>query len=153
MWVQKACVLTPRVPLSAPAVSSSKLKLLAGVHPFPSAPPRPPTRFRPSPPRRVRLAAPAHRAHGRPGRATRPRPKAGSLPQPSHLRHCRASCDLPSARMRQRPPFVFIPGEAGPAPGSAPSRCPEGGSRTGAAWKGGAKGLEGRSEASNGRKP
>lgn len=54
MWVQKACVLTPRVPLSAPAVSSSKLKLLAGVHPFPSAPPRPPPASAPA-----RLAASA----------------------------------------------------------------------------------------------
>lgn len=53
--------------------------------------------------------------------------------------------------MRQRPPFVFIPGEAGPAPGSAPSRRPEGGSWAGATRRGGA---EGRAEGGGkGRKP
>lgn len=41
--------------------------------------------------------------------------------------------------MPQRPPFVFIPGEAGPAPSPPPRAVRKEGSWAGASWRGGAE--------------
>lgn len=53
---------------------------------------------------------------GAPGGAADTRVKDRTFAPSPHLRHSCASRDPPSARMRLRPPFIFIPGEAGPAP-------------------------------------
>lgn len=137
---------------SAQAVGSSQLRLTARILPFPSALPRPSPASAPACPagfaRPLLPTQPTAASAALPG----PGPSPGRCPpQQSHLRHHRASRDQQNARMRQRPPFVFIPGEAGPAPGSAPSRRPEGGSWAGATRRGGA---EGRAEGGGkGRKP
>ncbi|MEJ1279573.1 hypothetical protein NN561_010507 [Cricetulus griseus] len=108
---QEGRALSHSDPLAVHAVSpgnrTAGLRLTAGVRPSlgPSAtsrPPLPPEPAPPPPPGRP------HRADGRPAAQPGPGPRRFP-PQPPHLRHRRASCELPSARMPQRPPFVFIP--------------------------------------------
>lgn len=119
------------------AILSTQLRLTTSVCPPPSGPQHPP----PAPTRACTAAStgplPPRRRPTRP--SNQARVPGRCPPQPPHLRHRRASRDLLSARMPQRPPFVFIPGEAGPAPAPAPSRCPEGGPWAGASWRGGAE--------------
>lgn len=125
---QEGRALSHSDPLAVHAVSpgnrTAGLRLTAGVRPSlgPSAtsrPPLPPEPAPPPPPGRP------HRADGRPAAQPGPGPRRFP-PQPPHLRHRRASCELPSARMPQRPPFVFIPGEAGPAPAPPRPLAPSG---------------------------
>lgn len=95
------------------------------------------SRSLPSLHRRVHPAAPAAPTAGSAAQPS-PGPVRGQ-PQSPYLRHRRASSDLLSARMPQRPPFVFIPGEAGPAPAPPPRAVRMAGSWAGASWRGGAK--------------